>query len=341
MPRLLLLLAALLGIVATASAQELRVQPTPFSVWLDLRSIGTASLTKASLPIWIESVQRDHTERTTEIAEKTTFRIRLRRLGNLNNEIQLRIFFDDEPGESPEISGWTETGSRLYSSSHLGAGLSLPTSEKITIPVADLDYLEINAPGDGSSVRGAFLTTLRKYEGRHALDFEPLASVDDPFNASIETQPSHDDSYLYGRVKATLDAGIVKLTPRTAPRTAVEFELDAVPLVAVVTFEILDVDPIYPPDLRINDHPLGHVALQLPDLADPGFQGEVRPLERDMRFHYTGWIRCQQIIPGSSLAAGLNKLEISLNKDSTPIAIRSVEIELKHHWHNLDYELSP
>ncbi len=341
MPRLFSLVAAFFAVAFPAFAQELRVQATPFSVWLDFRSIGEARISKMPLPIWMEAVQRDYTAPTATIAEKTTFRIRLRRLGNLNGEVQLRLFFDDLPGGSPTISGWTETGQRLYSSSHLGSGLNLPTSESVTIPVTDLDYLEIDVPGDGTSVRGAFIATLRKYEARHVLDFQPLAIVDDPFHGSPEAQPGRDDAYLYGRVKATIDAGTVKLTPRETPRATFAFELDAVPLVAVITFDVLDVDPVYPPDLAINDRPVGRVALQLPDLADPGYQGAVRPLESDMRFRYTGWVRCQQIIAGSSILPGLNKLQISLNKDSGPIAIRAVEVELKHHWHNLDYQLVP
>ncbi len=286
-------------------------------------------------------MQREHVTPTPTISEKTTFRIRLRRLGNLNSEVQLRLFFRDDPGMSPTVTGWTETGGKIYTSSSLGAGLGLPTSEKITVPVAGLDYLDIETPGNGELLRGTFIATLRKYEARHALDFEPSDAVHDPFHGPPEAQPARDDSYLYGRVKATIDVATVKLVPRAAPRSAYAFELDAVPLLAVVTFEALNIDPLHPPDLTINDRPLGRVALQLPDLADPGYQGEVRALERDMRFRYTGWVRCQQVVSGSSFLAGLNKLAISLNKDSGPIAVRAVEIELKHYWQQLEYHLTP
>jgi hypothetical protein len=86
---------------------------------------------------------------------------------------------------------------------------------------------------------------------------------------------------------------------------------------------------------------LGAAHLFFPDLADPGYVGTVRPLQRDMQFRYTGWVRAQQIVPGSALQAGLNSVVFGLNRNSEPIAIRSVEIQLKYNWTGLGYELAP
>ncbi len=324
-----------------SGAQELREQATPFSVWLDLRGLARGQAVRAALPIWLESVQSSFVPAPGGDPHKTFFQLRLRRLGHLNSEIQLRLFFEDSPGGAVMVKGWTETGALRWESPQLGTGLGLPTSEMLIVPVADLDYLEIESPGDGTSIRGAFLTTLRRAETRHALDFMPPPDVLDLFSGIPRAVPQPDDFYLFGRVKATIDSGTVKLTPRENTKQAFEFELDAPPLLAVLTFECLNVDPLLPPLVTMNHRPLGAASLHLPDLADPAYHGTTRVLERDMQFHYSGWTRCQQVVPGSALRAGLNNVILQLNKHSGPIAVRALEIQLKNHWQQLDYKLAP
>jgi hypothetical protein len=60
-----------------------------------------------------------------------------------------------------------------------------------------------------------------------------------------------------------------------------------------------------------------------------------------MRFHYTGWLGCQRAVPGSALRQGLNRLTFRLNKDSGSVAIRVVDLQLKHHWQSFDYTVTP
>jgi hypothetical protein len=323
--------------ILPASAQELRLQPTPFSAWLDLQSARTFSAKQAPLPIWLESVQRS----TTQSPQKTTLRFRFRRLGQLSNEIEFRVFFDDQPGQQPTLSGWTETGRELYRSQPLGLGLGLPSSEKLLIPVAGMDYLDVEVPGDGKSLRSVFLATLQTTQTRHAIDFDAPPEVTDPFASPPAATPSEEDRYLFGRVKATLEAGPIRLGSGQITQTDLQFELDAAPLIAVVRFEVLGADPVDPLELTVNQRPLGRVAIQLPDLADPGFQGIVKPLEADMRFRYAGWVRCQQVIPGSALQKGINQLSLAISRQSSPVAIRSIELELKNAWKHLDYQLAP
>lgn len=333
--------AACLGLwtLPPASAQELRVQPTPFSAWLDLQSNRTFSAKQAALPIWLESIQRSATPATPKSPQKTTLRFRLRRLGQLSKEIEFRVFFDDQPGQQPTLTGWTETGMELYRSNPLGSGLGLPSSEKLLITTEGMDYLDLEVTGDGKSLRSVFLATLQSAQTRHAMDFDAPQAVADPFATQAAAEPSKDDHYLYGRVKATLDAGPIGLA--TGQNTQLQFDLDAAPLIAVVRFEVLGVDPVEPPELTVNQTPMGRVTLQLPDLADPGFQGIVKPLEADMRFRYAGWVRCQQVIPGSALQKGFNQLSLAISRQSAPVAIRSVELELKNAWKHLHYQLAP
>ena len=267
--------------------------------------------------------------------------MRLRRLGHLNSQLQFRLFFDDEPGRMPRVSAWTETGVVRFESPALGQGLGLPTSEALVIPIADADYLDVEVPGDGSTLRGAFLSTLRKADTLQAFDFAPPSGVTDPFHNLPTLHSARDDSYLYGRVKATLDAGVFLLVPKTVPTQTLEFELSTQPQLAVLSCEILNADPLYPLELTFNNQPVGPVAIHLPDLADPGFQGSARPYNRDVRFQYTGWLRCQRVVPGSMLQAGLNRLEVEVNVNSAPVAIRGVELQLKYPGHSHEPKLVP
>jgi len=327
-----LALLALGAWTGAACAQELQVQVTPFSVWLDFEALAKPNAPKVALPIWMESVVSDTTPARSGQPEKTNFRIRLRRFGHLNGELQLRLFFFDKPDAGPVVTGWTETGSEPYMSPVLGAGLNLPSSETLVVPAGQLDYLDITVPGNGANLRGAFLSTLKTHEAKHALDFEPVNVVEDPFGKSPSAAPPPDDQSLYGRVRATIDPGVVKIEPPDAARARYEFDLDAAPLLAACTFEVLNADPFEPLFMWVNDRLIGPVALHFPDLADPGYQAAARPSDRETGFHYTGWLRAQVVIRGSYLSSGVNKIVLSLNEHSAPVAVRSVEIQLKHPW---------
>lgn len=337
------LLAALIFLSAlSANAQRLQVQPTPFSVWLDLPRKTEQPKPGGALPIWLEAVQSESVPAKEDAVEHMVYRLRLRRVPQLHAAVQLRLYFQDKLGASPIVSAWTETGVLRFNSGPLGTGLNLSTSALLNIPVTDTDYIEIAVPGDGGTLRGAFVSSLKRVDAQAALDFIPRDARLDAFGATEEAIPRQDDTYLFGRVRATLEPGTIKLEPgQGSNEVTYEVELDAPPLVAMVTFEILEMDIAWPPEVTVNDIPLGAVAPILPDLADLGYYGNRRPAERDMRFRYTGWIRCQRIIPASALRQGLNRLTFKLNRNSGPVAIRVVELQLKHHWENLDYTLTP
>jgi hypothetical protein len=328
-------------IFAPAGAQELRQQPTPFSTWIDFQTLGSPHAPRQPLPIWLDSVEKVTQPVDAQSPVKTTFRVRLRRYEQLNSRLQVRVFFTDRADALPVITGWSETGSQAYQSNPLGNGLNFPTSETLVIPGENLDYLDVAVAGDGKNLRGVFLATLGKSSILRALDFADPAEVTDPFSNLPPLETSPNDSYLFGRVRATLGADPVPLTPTDPGGLVWEIELDAVPLIAVVWFEVLGADPLRPPEWIVNDRPLGAASIRLPDLADPAYQAIVHPLEPRPRFHYNGWLHGQQVIPGSALRSGLNKVALRLNKESGPVAVRSVELLLKHHWEFLDYKLAP
>ena len=47
--------------------------------------------------------------------------------------------------------------------------------------------------------------------------------------------------------------------------------------------------------------------------------------------HYAGWLRAQKVLPASSLAVGVNALDLFLSPPTEAVAIRSVELQLKYH----------
>ena len=306
-------------------AQGPKVQPTPFSVWLNLEELGKPGAPKPALPIWIEDITRKSVADVASATSKTVFRVRLRHVGSLSSMLQLRLFFFDRAGGTPTVTGWTETGLKTFSAGALGAGLDLPSSASVTVPAAEIDYLEIELPGDGADLRGAFLSPLQKHETRRAVDFSSSTDLEDPFGNLPETVPSADDEFLYGRVRATIDAGVLKLTAAEHFRAEYGFELQEQPSLALCTFELLNADPLNPPRVWVNGKAAGRASLHVPDLADPAFQSE----PSTQATHYAGWLRAQVVIRGTLLEAGLNKVVLGLDERSEPVAIRAVQLQLK------------
>jgi hypothetical protein len=293
------------------------------------------------MPIWFESFQNEPVAAKDGAPATTVYRLRLRRMPSLHRELLLRTFFDDREGALPVISAWTESGRELYRSPQLGSGTGLPTNETVVVPVEGADYLDIVVPGDGNNVRGVLASSLKENVTRQTIDFQPAAAVQDPFGNLPEANPSEQDQKLFGRVKATVDTGTVILSRKGEATAQWEFQLGGQPLTAVVTFEVLNADLTAPPVVVANDGQPGSANVHWPDLSDPAFRGESRPLEPSMRFQYTGWLRAQYVIPGHLLHSGMNHVNIALPEDSGTVAIRNVELQLKHNWKHFDYILTP
>jgi hypothetical protein len=334
--RALWLATALVASSSVAQAQELKEQPTPFSAWLDFKSLAKNKPRKDGLPIWIESI-----ERMAVVGNRAVVRIHFRRMGALTEQLQLRLFFLDKPGASPTVTGWTETGAQPYTSPALGAGLGVDTSESLIIPAADLDYIDIDVPGDGKNLRGVFVTSLKKAEVMHALDFAAPDGLVDPFGAPSPSQGASDDVQLYGRVRATIDAAPLTIDPKQGGMGTYEFSLDNTPMLASISCEVLGATPLEPVLAYVNGQYVGPVSIKFPDLADPGYRGVSGNGRRNMTFRYTGWLSGQIMIPGTRLAQGLNSVVLRLSSEGKPIVVRSVEIQLKNPSPTFDYDLHP
>ena len=325
-PLFLLPFLLLMAILPGAFAQDLARQPTAFTAYLDFHSQAR------ELPIWIERVEKQTVQAVPGQPAQTVYRIRFRRFAGLVDEVLLRVYFDDQPGAQPVVSGWSEIGAQMIAPRTLGQGLGLPSTETVSIPMAGVDYVDIETPGTGGTVRGALALALRKAETREGLDFGGTAAVTDPFGNGSPAITGTNDVILFGRVKATLEPGVIALGTGGNPSQAAEFDfpLDRAPLIALLTFEILNADISAPPQLSVNGKDAGDVSVIVTDLADPALTGAVEAARPDAVYRYGGWLKCQKVIAGSLLTAGSNQLLISTPGNPVPVALRAIEVQLKY-----------
>ena len=332
---------ASLILASSAFAQDIAEQPTPFTAWLDFNILGRANAPQPSLPIWFESFQSDSHPATLTTPPRTVFRLRMRRMDSLHRDVLLRVYFDDLPDMQPVVTAWTETGRERFRSERLGTGVGLPSQDSVIVPVDDTDYIDVEVPGNGTNVRGAFITSLKTAETKQTFDFNRLPMLADPFGNLPENRLAADDSKIFGRVRASVDDQPVRLDPRGDTSVEWTVELAAQPLTTVLSFEVLNADLTAPPTVSMNGGREAAASIHWPDLADPGYRGEARALEPGMRFQYTGWLRAQVVIPGFQMQGGLNKFSVTLSDESGSIAIRNVELQLKNNWKQFDYILTP
>ena len=316
----------LLAFASVARAQDLARQPTAYTAYMDFQHPSQ------DLPIWIERVETDTIQADGTNSAETVYRIRFRRFAGLVDEVALRVYFDDTAGAQPVVTGWNEIGERMTDPVTLGQGLGLPSSQTLKIPMAGVDYVDIEVPGEGGGVRGALAVALRDAGTSEALDFGGTADMTDPFGNGAPVVTATDDVLLYGRVKATLEPGVVPLDSggEAGGQAIFDFPLEKPPMVALLTFEILNADIGAPPVLSVNGQDGGAVNVSVPDLADPALTGAAEPGRSDVVYRYSGWLKCQKVIPGSLLLAGSNELIISTPGQTTPVALRSVEVQLKY-----------
>jgi hypothetical protein len=311
-----------------------------YSAWIDFREVAGKGMSRDALPTWIEGIEWLFTESKEQ--PRVIARIRFRDVRILNLQLLARVFFRDDPAACPRVSGWTETGEKVFSSNELGDGIGLSTFENVVASTTGVDYIEIEALGNGANLRGVFLTLLKTREVFGGIEFDKPAPVHDPFAAALPRRVAPaDDEYLYGRVRATLDATPLKIARKDGGKGVFQFELESKPLIAILSCEILNVALDAPPTFELNGQVLGAGSFALPDLADPAYVGSVRPLQDGMNFRYAGWMKTQVIVPGSMLERGANELVCILGARANSIAVRNVELQLKYLSPKLEYKLRP
>src|SRR5437660_5113420 len=315
-------------------------QPIPESAWLDLRQNAPQNSKIQNAPVWVEALTLLPTE-TTEVApmSKSVFRIRVTQPGPDYQILFFRLFFDDKAEQQPELVAWDESGTHVLRSGTLGAGMNLPSSDSVLIPMSGASSIDIEVPGDGKTIRGAYLDWMTSSEVVHPVNAEHRDVIPEPFSLVPALHTPPEDVENFGTVTATLAPDPIRIDGQTQESAVFQFPIEAQPLTALLTFEITNPRVDSPPEVYLNGQDIGPVSLSLPDLADPGYRGEVAPLTTEMHFNYTGWLRAQKIVPATVLKVGANDLVVANGTDTGSSAICATQIPLKYIWDNSDYLL--
>jgi hypothetical protein len=315
-------------------------QPIPESAWLDLRQNEPQNSKTQNAPAWVEALTllpAETTEGTT--MSKSVFRIRVRQPSPDYQVLFFRLFFDDKPDQQPELIAWDESGTHVLRSGTLGAGMNLPSSDSVLIPMTGASSIDIEVPGDGKTIRGAYLDWMTSSQVVHPVNAEHRDVIPEPFSSVPTLHAPPDDVENFGTVTATLAAETIRIDGQTQESAAFQFPIEAQPLTALLTFEIANPRIDAPPEVYLNGQDIGPASLTLPDLADPAYRGENAPLSTQMHFNYTGWLRAQKIVPSASFKVGTNDLVVVNGTDTGASAIRATQIQLKYIWDKSDYLL--
>ena len=314
---------------------------SPHSAWIDLRQHAAAHSKPQSAPSWIEAVTLVPVPPRDERPARTVFRIRVSRPRLDLQLLMLRLFFDDKPEQRPTIVAWDESGTHVLQSGALGAGIDLPSSDTVILPMLGITAIDIEVTGDGSTVRGAYLDWMVSRNVAHPVSAQSRDVMPEPFAAAAPLRVPEQDTEMFGTVTATLAPETIRITASAQHGAAFQFGIEAMPLMALISFEVSTPRVDSPPEVFLNGENLGAASMTLPDLADPGYRGESERLVSPMRFYYTGWVRAQKLVPAASLKVGNNDLLIICGPGTPISAIRGTQIQLKYLWDKSDYLLQP
>lgn len=313
----------------------------PDSAWLDLRQSNPTHSKIQAAPPWVESISFAPAKTESAAAKKSVFRIRLTRPNDDCQLLLFRLYFDDRPESQPELIAWDESGTQLLRSGPLGQKTGLATSSNTIVPMIGVSTIDVEVPGDGRSVRGAYLDWMKTSQVMRPMHAEEQKLMADPFAAAAPLQAAEEDAEVYGTVNAPLTTETIPIGPSMQSGAAFRFGLETQPLVALLTFEVASPQIEVPPEVYVNGQDVGPATLVLPDLADPAYRGLSLSLLQTMQFQYTGWVRAQKIVPASILKAGSNDVIILAGAGTSASAIRETQIQLKYLWDKSDYLLEP
>jgi len=313
----------------------------PESAWLDLRQADSTHSKVQAAPSWVESVSFSPGETKAGVTGKSVFRLRLMRPNEDCQLLLVRLYFDDLPNEQPELVAWDESGSQILRSGSLGQGGGLASSSSTIVPMIGISAIDIEVPGDGRSIRGAYLDWMKSSQVMQPIHAQQGKIAADPFGGPAALPASDEDREIYGTVTAPLASETVVMGSSLQSGAAFQFGLESQPLVALLTFEVASPQVEAPPEIYVNGEDIGAASLVLPDLADPAYRGLSISLLQTMKFQYTGWVRAQKIVPASLLKAGSNDVIILAGAGTSNSAVRQTQIQLKYLWDKSDYLLEP
>ena len=308
------------------------------NAWIDLRQRPSATSRPQSAPSWVEAVSMTSTT-GADGRPRSVFRIRVARPSADYQIMFFRIFFDDTADARPEIVAWDELGTQVLRSGELGSGVGLASSDSVMIPMNGISTLDIEVPGDGKTVRAAYLDWMTSSEVVHPLNAEHRDVIPEPFSSLPPLHSPEQDLEHFGTVTATLASEPIAIGADAQHSATFEFGIESQPLLALLTFEVASPQIDSPPEVYVNGEDVGPATLTLPELADPGYRGQMESLLKEMHFQYTGWLRAQKLIPVTNLKVGTNDVIILGGAATSTSAIRGTQVQLKYLWEKSDYLL--
>jgi hypothetical protein len=314
-----------LGVRALAEDASIQRRPAPFTVRFHVGDL-LAERAQQTLPLWLQGVMVQRYPREGELAAHTAVRLHLRKLPSLAPRVELRIGLAALQGTA-RVMAWSETGRQIFRSEALGSQSEVVT-EALHIPTEGADYIELELPGRGEGLTELFASAMRYTQVLHPVDFAP-APVSDAFENPAASNPLADnDTFLWDRVHAPLDAGPFAIG--RGGSSVLEFELLKRPECALLSFEVRHSEAGRPPLVSVNGQDLPPAAPVLPDLADPAWKLRPSTAVAPSQLQYSGWLRVQQFVPGSALVKGTNTADISLTSPEQTVEVRRVEIQLRY-----------
>lgn len=313
-------------------------QSTAENAWIDLRQHPSAASRPQSAPSWVEAVNMTSTTGADGMP-RSVFRIRVGRPAGDYQVIFFRLFFDDNANARPELVAWDESGTQVLRSGELGSGIGLPSSDSVMIPMSGISTLDIEVPGDGKTIRGAFLDWMTSSEVVHPVNAEHRDIIPEPFSSLPPLHAPEQDLEKFGTVTATLSSETISIGSDAQQGAVFQFGIESQPLLALLTFEVASPRVDSPPEVYINGENVGPATLTLPELADPAYRGKIESLLKEMHFQYTGWLRAQKLIPVGNLKVGTNDMIITSGSATSTSAIRGTQVQLKYLWEKSDYLL--
>jgi len=316
-----------------------RAESVTENAWIDLRQHPAANSRPQSAPSWVEAVSMAPTVEINGASAKTVFRIRIAHPPGDFQVLFFRLFFDDKPDARPQLVAWDELGAQVLRSGELGSGIGLPTSDSVIIPMGGISTLDIEVPGDGKTIRSAYLDWMTSSEVVHPVNVEHRDIIPEPFSSLPPLHSPEQDLEHFGAVTATLASETIAIGSEMQSGAAFQFGIESQPLLALLTFEVANPRIDSPPEIYVNGEDVGAATLTLPELADPGYRGEMESLLKEMHFQYTGWLRAQKLIPVSNLKVGTNDVIVLNGSATSRSAIRGTQVQLKYLWEKSDYLL--
>src|SRR5205085_6016266 len=106
------------------------------------------------------------------------------------------------------------------------------------VPMLAVSTIDVEVPGDGKTIRGAYLDWMANTEVLHPVSAEHRDLIPEPFAAMAPLHPVAQDAERFGTVTASLADETIRIGASISQGAAFQFGLESQPLLALVTFEV-------------------------------------------------------------------------------------------------------